>query len=74
MTVFTPLALGSYWGLLLVIPLIPLLAWRLLDEERYLARNLPGYSRILRAHALPADPVRLVTQAISPPAGLCAPS
>ena len=44
MTAFTPLALGSYWGLLLVIPLIPALAWRLLDEERYLARNLPGYT------------------------------
>jgi len=44
MTAFTPLALGSYWGLLLVIPLIPTLAWRLLDEERYLARNLPGYT------------------------------
>lgn len=44
MTAFTPLALGSYWGLLLVIPLIFVLAWRLLDEERYLARNLPGYT------------------------------
>ena len=44
MTAFTPLALGSYWGLLLVIPLFPTLAWRLLDEERYLARNLPGYT------------------------------
>lgn len=44
MTAFTPLALGSYWALLLVIPLISLLAWRLLDEERFLTRNLPGYS------------------------------
>jgi protein-S-isoprenylcysteine O-methyltransferase Ste14 len=44
MTAFTPLALGSYWGLLLVIALIPLLAWRLLDEERFLKLNLPGYS------------------------------
>ena len=38
-----PLALGSYWGLLLLVLLVPLLAWRLLDEERFLARNLPGY-------------------------------
>jgi len=43
MTAFTPLALGSDWALLLVIPLIPVLAWRLLDEERFLARELPGY-------------------------------
>jgi protein-S-isoprenylcysteine O-methyltransferase Ste14 len=43
MTAFTPLALGSNWALLLVIPLILVLAWRLLDEERFLARELPGY-------------------------------
>jgi protein-S-isoprenylcysteine O-methyltransferase Ste14 len=44
MTAFTPLALGSYWGLLLVIPVIAVLAWRLLDEERVLLRDLPGYA------------------------------
>jgi protein-S-isoprenylcysteine O-methyltransferase Ste14 len=44
MTAFTPLALGSYWGLLLVIPIIAVLAWRLLDEERVLLRDLPGYA------------------------------
>jgi protein-S-isoprenylcysteine O-methyltransferase Ste14 len=38
-----PLALGSWWGVLLVIALIPMLIWRLLDEERFLAANLPGY-------------------------------
>jgi len=27
-----------------VIPMIPVLAWRLLDEERFLRRNLPGYT------------------------------
>ncbi len=40
----TPLALGSYWGMLLIIPLIAILAWRLLDEERLLLRDLPGYA------------------------------
>jgi|SRR5215831_4137007 len=39
-----PLALGSYWGLLLMVLFIPLLAWRLLDEERVLRRDLPGYA------------------------------
>jgi protein-S-isoprenylcysteine O-methyltransferase Ste14 len=38
-----PLALGSWWGLLVVIAMVPALIWRLLDEEKFLARNLPGY-------------------------------
>ena len=38
-----PLALGSWWWTLLIIPFIPVLAWRLLDEERILGRDLPGY-------------------------------
>jgi protein-S-isoprenylcysteine O-methyltransferase Ste14 len=44
MFIFTPLALGSYWGLLVVVVMTPALIWRLLDEEHYLARNLPGYT------------------------------
>lgn len=44
LVVFTPLALGSYWSMLLIIPLIGVLAWRLTDEERFLIRNLPGYA------------------------------
>ena len=44
MTAFTPLALGSDWALLVVISLFPVLAWRLLDEEQFLARELPGYA------------------------------
>jgi protein-S-isoprenylcysteine O-methyltransferase Ste14 len=40
----TPLALGSYWGLVPLVAMTPLLIWRLLAEERFLARNLPGYS------------------------------
>jgi protein-S-isoprenylcysteine O-methyltransferase Ste14 len=39
----TPLALGSYWGLLAVAAMMPFLIWRLLDEERVLTRDLPGY-------------------------------
>jgi protein-S-isoprenylcysteine O-methyltransferase Ste14 len=39
----TPIALGSLWGLLLCIPLAATLVWRLIDEERYLCRHLPGY-------------------------------
>jgi protein-S-isoprenylcysteine O-methyltransferase Ste14 len=39
----TPLALGSYWGLPAIIAMMPVLTWRLVDEERFLARRLPGY-------------------------------
>jgi len=38
-----PLALGSAWGVLIVIPIALLLRWRLLIEEKFLAKNLPGY-------------------------------
>lgn len=44
----TPLALGSYWGLLVVLVALPALIWRLLDEERILARDLPGYVEYCR--------------------------
>jgi len=40
----TPLALGSYWGLIPITAMMPFLIWRLIDEERFLASDLPGYS------------------------------
>ena len=39
-----PLALGSYWGLSVFAAIMPALIWRLLDEERFLKVNLPGYA------------------------------
>jgi protein-S-isoprenylcysteine O-methyltransferase Ste14 len=38
-----PIALGSWWGVLVLVAIMPALVWRLLDEERFLAKNLPGY-------------------------------
>ncbi len=38
-----PIALGSWWGLLVIVAMMPALIWRLIDEEKFLARNLPGY-------------------------------
>jgi protein-S-isoprenylcysteine O-methyltransferase Ste14 len=38
-----PLALGSYWGLLLLIPAMLVLVFRILDEEKLLTQELPGY-------------------------------
>jgi len=40
----TPLALGSFWGLLALVAMMPFLIWRLYDEERFLAENLSGYT------------------------------
>jgi protein-S-isoprenylcysteine O-methyltransferase Ste14 len=40
----TPLALGSLWGFVPLALMIPVLIWRLLDEERFLAKNLSGYT------------------------------
>jgi len=43
MMVGMPLALGSYWGLVFVIPAVVVLVLRILDEETLLTRELPGY-------------------------------
>jgi protein-S-isoprenylcysteine O-methyltransferase Ste14 len=39
-----PLALDSWYGLLGFFGFLPVLVWRLSDEERFLTRNLPGYA------------------------------
>ncbi len=44
----TPLALGSWWALVFVLVTIPALAWRILDEEKLLKRDLPGYIEYTR--------------------------
>src|SRR5262245_4774563 len=43
-----PLALGSWWGVLLLVPFFPVLVWRILDEENFLQRNLLGYVEYVR--------------------------
>src|SRR5882762_8478537 len=43
MMIGVPLALGSYWGLLFVIPGLAVLANRILDEEKVLSLQLTGY-------------------------------
>lgn len=39
-----PIALGSWWGLVPLALIVPVLVWRLLDEEKFLEKNLPGYA------------------------------
>jgi protein-S-isoprenylcysteine O-methyltransferase Ste14 len=51
-----PLALGTWWGLVTIIPMTIVLVWRLLDEEKFLVKNLTGYSEYqnkVRCHLLP---------------------
>jgi protein-S-isoprenylcysteine O-methyltransferase Ste14 len=38
-----PLALGSWWGLIPAALFVPVLVWRLIREEAFLAANLAGY-------------------------------
>jgi protein-S-isoprenylcysteine O-methyltransferase Ste14 len=52
----TSLALGSYWGLIPSFLTILGLVWRLFDEEKFLAKNLPGYAQYcakVRWHLIP---------------------
>lgn len=44
MVIGVPLALGSWWGLLILALTLPALAWRILDEEKLLKQDLPGYT------------------------------
>lgn len=44
----SPLALGSWWGLFIVPVAAVGFAWRLLDEEKMLTKDLPGYAEYLQ--------------------------
>jgi protein-S-isoprenylcysteine O-methyltransferase Ste14 len=39
----TPLALGSYWGLVVLVLGVIVFAFRILDEEKMLEEELNGY-------------------------------
>jgi protein-S-isoprenylcysteine O-methyltransferase Ste14 len=44
MVIGVPLALGSWWGLAIIALVIPVLMWRILDEEKLLKNDLSGYT------------------------------
>jgi protein-S-isoprenylcysteine O-methyltransferase Ste14 len=44
----TPIAIGSWWGLLMFFPITVVIAWRLLEEERFLSKSLAGYEEYCR--------------------------
>lgn len=39
-----PVSLASWWGVVVLVAILPVLAWRLIDEERVLLRDLGGYA------------------------------
>ena len=43
MVLGVPLALGSWWGLMIIALVLPVLMWRILDEEKLLEKDLLGY-------------------------------
>ena len=43
MFLFMPLALGSYWAMIPMIPVCAVIILRILNEEEVLKRDLPGY-------------------------------
>jgi protein-S-isoprenylcysteine O-methyltransferase Ste14 len=44
MVIGIPLALGSWWALAILAVTLPVLIWRILDEEQLLKKDLPGYT------------------------------
>jgi protein-S-isoprenylcysteine O-methyltransferase Ste14 len=44
MLLFAPIALGSFWGLLAFPPILVAVAVRLVEEEKFLSKNLAGYT------------------------------
>jgi protein-S-isoprenylcysteine O-methyltransferase Ste14 len=48
MAIGTPLALGSWLGLVVLALIAPALVWRILDEETLLKRDLPGYEAYMQ--------------------------
>jgi protein-S-isoprenylcysteine O-methyltransferase Ste14 len=47
MMIGTPLALDSYWGLLAILPALPVLVARIDDEEKMLRDELDGYDEYM---------------------------
>lgn len=43
-----PLALGTWWGLAIIPLTLPILIWRILDEEEMLRKELPGYTEYMQ--------------------------
>ena len=60
MVIGVPLALGSWWGLAILALTVPVLMLRILDEEKILKKDLPGYAEYAAEGALPPRALSLV--------------
>lgn len=47
MYLFTPIALGSYWAVIPMLFIIPIIVLRILNEEELLKKDLPGYTEYI---------------------------
>ncbi len=50
MMIGVPLALSSWWGLAVLALILPVLIWRILDEEKLLKNDLPGYRQLPKSY------------------------
>lgn len=48
MFIFMPMALGSYWAVIPLLPIVILIMFRALNEEKVLKRDLPGYGEYIK--------------------------
>ena len=43
-----PIGLGSWWGVLAILVIMPALIWRIFDEEQFLGAHLAGYTTYMQ--------------------------
>ncbi len=41
--IVSPIVLGSWWAVIPALAIIPVIVFRILDEEKTLEKDLPGY-------------------------------
>jgi protein-S-isoprenylcysteine O-methyltransferase Ste14 len=57
MYLLTPIALGSWWAVPVFALYIPLMVRRIINEEKVLPRDLPGYSDYCKKMHYPLVPL-----------------
>jgi protein-S-isoprenylcysteine O-methyltransferase Ste14 len=62
-----PVAFGSWWGPVAIIPVAVVMVSRLVEEERFLAKKLPGHSGYRNEGELPLAALYLVSPRASCP-------
>jgi protein-S-isoprenylcysteine O-methyltransferase Ste14 len=60
MYLFTPIALGSWWGVPVFTLYIPIIIYRILNEEKVLLRDLPGYYEYTQQRRYPVRRIAIL--------------